>query len=49
MRVPVFREAATLEQTYIVWVAVLVLLYPVCLGYRGFKMATPRDSFWRLF
>lgn len=42
-------EAASLEGAYLVWVAVLVALYPVCAWYRGFKMARPPESFWRLF
>jgi uncharacterized membrane protein len=44
-----FREPSTLEGCYGVWLAVLVLLYPACAWYRGFKQSKPRDSLWRLF
>ncbi len=44
-----FREAASLEGTYLVWAAVLVVLYPICAWYRSFKMNKPRESLWRMF
>jgi uncharacterized membrane protein len=44
-----FREAASLEGAYVVWVAALCALYPLCAWYRRFKMAKPRESLWRLF
>ncbi|MBL8213906.1 MAG: DUF1624 domain-containing protein [Bryobacterales bacterium] len=43
-----FKEAGSLEMAYVVWAVVLVALYPVCRWYRGFKMAKPRESFWRM-
>ena len=44
-----FRAAASLELAYVVWAAILVVLYPVCLRYRVFKMTPAWDSFWPLF
>lgn len=44
-----FREPATLEGAYLVWVAILVVLYPICAWYRSFKMTKPADSLWRMF
>jgi hypothetical protein len=44
-----FREAASLEGAYVVWAAVLVILYPACAWYRRFKLAKPRESLWRMF
>jgi uncharacterized membrane protein len=44
-----FREPASLEGAWLVWAALLVVLYPVCASYRKFKMAKPGDSIWRLF
>ena len=44
-----FREPASLEGAYGMWVAALMVLYPVCAWYRTFKMNKPRDSLWRLF
>lgn len=43
-----FREAAPLEGAYGMWLVVLALLYPLCLRYRNFKMARPKESVWRL-
>lgn len=44
-----FREPAPLEGIYPVWAVVLVMLYPACAWYRGFKMSKKRESLWRLF
>jgi uncharacterized membrane protein len=44
-----YREPSTLEGMYVVWAAVLVVLYPVCAWYRKFKMTKPRESLWRMF
>jgi uncharacterized membrane protein len=44
-----FKEAAPLEMAYVMWAVVLILLYPVCLRYRTFKMSKPPESLWRLF
>ena len=34
---------------YLVWLAALAILYPVCLRYGRFKSGTRPDSLWRLF
>lgn len=34
---------------YVCWVLGLLLLYPVCKGYAGFKARTSPDSIWRFF
>jgi uncharacterized membrane protein len=44
-----FREAASLELTYLVWGSVLVALYPLCAWYRRLQLAKPRSSLWRMF
>jgi uncharacterized membrane protein len=44
-----FRHAAPLEGAWLVWVVLLVALYPVCDWYRRLKMSKPADSIWRLF
>lgn len=44
-----FRKAGSLEQAYGIWVLVLVLLYPACVGYRRFKFCKDPDSAWRMF
>jgi uncharacterized membrane protein len=44
-----FRAPASLEGAWLVWAVVVTALYPVCLWYRRFKMAKPRDSLWQLF
>ncbi|MBL8220242.1 MAG: DUF1624 domain-containing protein [Bryobacterales bacterium] len=44
-----FREAGSLEQAYVGWAIVLIVLYPACRKYRTFKMTKPRESLWRLF
>lgn len=44
-----FREASSLEGAYVVWAGVLMALYPACAWYRGFKLAKPAGSVWRLF
>jgi uncharacterized membrane protein len=44
-----FREAASLQTAYAIWIVVLVLLYPVCALYRNFKMNKPPESLWRHF
>jgi uncharacterized membrane protein len=45
----VFKEAGSLEMAYAMWTVVLVLMYPLCLRYRTFKMAKPPESLWRVF
>jgi uncharacterized membrane protein len=44
-----FRKAGSLAEAYGVWVLVLVLLYPACVWYRGFKMRKEQESMWRMF
>ena len=44
-----FREAASLEMAYVVWIAVIAALYPACVWYRNFKSLKPPESLWRLF
>ena len=44
-----FKEAGSLEMAYVMWVVVLVLLYPVCRWYQQFKLTKPAESLWRLF
>ena len=44
-----FQKPGSLQVAYVMWVVVLVLLYPVCAWYRGFKLAKPRESLWRMF
>lgn len=44
-----FREPASLEVTYVVWLAIFLPLYPVCAWCRRFKLSKPRESIWRLF
>ena len=44
-----FREPVSLEQSYLVWAAVVAALYPACFWYRGFKLSKPPESLWRLF
>lgn len=44
-----FPEAGSLEVTYLVWIVMLIALYPVCAWYRRFKLLKPADSIWRLF
>lgn len=43
-----FQEPASLEASLGMWVVVIVLMYPLCLWYRGFKMRKSRESFWRM-
>ena len=44
-----FREAAPLSMVYVAWAAALVILFPLCRWYRGFKSTKPPESLWRLF
>jgi hypothetical protein len=44
-----FGEAGSLEQAYAMWLVTLAVLYPVCVRYRAFKSAKPRESLWRMF
>lgn len=44
-----FREAGSLTHLYLMWIVALVLLYPACVWYRGFKSAKPAESIWRMF
>lgn len=44
-----FPQAASLETAYAIWIVVLLLMYPLCLAYRHFKMKKPPESLWRLF
>jgi len=43
-----FREPSSLEFAWVMWLVLLIILYPVCLWYRNFKLAKPKESFWRL-
>jgi uncharacterized membrane protein len=43
------RLEGSLPFMYLVWLAALVILYPVCLRYGRFKAGTSPDSIWRLF
>lgn len=44
-----FPSGAPLAATYGSWLVALVILYPICRAYRGFKAAKPPESLWRLF
>jgi uncharacterized membrane protein len=44
-----FREPASLQGAYWVWLAALAILYPACARYRRFKMTRPAGSLWRVF
>jgi uncharacterized membrane protein len=44
-----FPQAAPLETAYAMWLVVLVIMYPLCLAYRHWKMKKPPESLWRLF
>ncbi|HYO80592.1 MAG TPA: acyltransferase family protein [Bryobacteraceae bacterium] len=44
-----FRTPASLEGAWLVWLLVVVALYPLCAWYRTFKLAKPMDSLWRMF
>lgn len=44
-----FPNGTTLPRMYLVWVAALFALYPVCRSYERFKHHTTPDSLWRLF
>jgi uncharacterized membrane protein len=44
-----FPAPGSLLVTYGVWVAVLVMLYPVCAWYRTFKSGRAVESVWRYF
>ncbi len=44
-----FRKAAPLGMTYVVWLVVLAIMYPLCRWYRGFKNTKPEESLWRMF
>jgi uncharacterized membrane protein len=43
-----FRSGTTLFGMYLVWVAALLILYPACRWYAGFKGRRPVTSIWRL-
>lgn len=44
-----FPDGASFTVTYVVWAAALVVMYPLCRWYAGFKARQPIDSRWRLF
>ena len=43
-----FRIGMGLVQMILVWIAGLLILYPLCLWYGRFKQSRPTDSLWRL-
>jgi uncharacterized membrane protein len=45
----VFAEGGSLGVVYGVWLVGLVVLYPLCQWYGGFKVGTAPDGIWRFF
>ena len=43
-----FRSGTTFFAMYLVWAAALIVLYPACRWYAGFKGRRPVTSIWRL-
>ena len=43
-----FPHGMGLVQMLLVWIAGLLILYPLCLWYGRFKQNRPTDSLWRL-
>jgi uncharacterized membrane protein len=46
---PIFPEGSNLLVMYICWAILILLLYPLCRGYRKFKQSTAPESIWRFF
>ena len=44
-----FRAGCSLPVMYAVWLAGLVILYPLCYRYNSFKRRKPPASLWRFF
>lgn len=44
-----FPMGASFGVMYLVWAAVVLMLYPMCAGYARFKFSKPATSLWRLF
>ena len=44
-----FPEGSSLAVMYFVWLAGLILLYPLCYWYNSYKQAKPVTSLWRFF
>jgi uncharacterized membrane protein len=43
-----FKEAASLQIALLTWPVVLLILYPLCVSYRRFKLSKPNESLWRI-
>jgi len=44
-----FPQPASLEGAWVITLAALAALYPVCAWYQTFKLTKPKDSLWRFF
>ncbi len=44
-----FPHGAPIAVVYPIWLAGLVVLYPLCVRYQRFKSSKPGDSLWRFF
>jgi len=44
-----FPQGIALEQVYLIWLLGLIVLYPVCRLFIGFKSNKPSSSWWRIF
>jgi hypothetical protein len=44
-----FPNGSSFAVMYTIWALALVLMYPLCRWYAGFKARQPIDSHWRLF
>ena len=44
-----FPTGTGLASTYLIWLIGLVLLYPLCRWYGGFKQRRAPNSIWRFF
>lgn len=44
-----FPQGVALEQVYLIWLLGLIVLYPVCRLFIGFKSNKPSSSWWRIF
>lgn len=45
----IFPNGAGVAMVYLLWIAGLLLLFPLCKGYSNFKRGTAADSLWRFF
>ena len=44
-----FPSGTSFAVMYLVWAAVIAVLYPACTAYARFKFSNPATSLWRLF